>query len=133
MKNQIIQAYEQKKFAERTELPKFRPGDTVEVDYEIKEGSSDKGKARVQTFSGVVIRFKKGTVDASFTVRKVGANGIGVERVFPLYSPNIKAVRLMASGIVRQSRLFYLRERSGKSARIRSRFIAPSKKKSSNG
>ena len=122
MKNLLIAEYEKKKFAEHKDLPKFRPGDTVRVDYEIQEGG-DKGKVRVQAFEGVVIRFKKGLVDGSFTVRKVGANSVGVERSFPVCSPSIKAVKVLAHGRVRRSRLFYLRERSGKSARIRSRYI----------
>lgn len=127
MQNSIIQAFEDKKYSETKALPKFRPGDTVKVDYEIVEG--DKNKSRVQSFQGVVIRFKKGKVDGTFTVRKMGANGVGVERVFPVCSPNIKNLTVVASGIVRRSRLFYLRERSGKSARIRSRHVTKPKAK----
>lgn len=104
-------------------MPKFRPGDTVRVQYKIVEGA-DKDKFRIQSFEGVVIRFKKGTIDSSFTVRKIGANGIGVERTFPVYSPNVSKVDLLASGIVRRSRLFYLRDLTGKAARIKSRFVA---------
>jgi large subunit ribosomal protein L19 len=127
MKNSIISAFEQKKFGEGPSLPKFRPGDTVRVHYKIQESSGkEKQKFRVQPFEGVVIRYKKGTVDASFTVRKIGANSIGVERVFPVYSPNIIKVELLASGIVRRSRLFYLRQLTGKAARIKSRFVARS-------
>lgn len=103
-------------------MPKFRPGDTVRVQYKIREGA-DQDKFRLQPFEGVVIRFKKGTIDSSFTVRKTGANGIGVERTFPVYSPNIAKVELLASGVVRRSRLFYLRNLTGKAARIKSRFV----------
>ena len=123
MKNSVIAEYEKSKFSELKELPKFRSGDTVRVDYEIQEGG-DKNKVRVQAFEGVVIRFKKGLVDGSFTVRKMGANGVGVERTFPVCSPSIKALKVLAFGRVRRSRLFYLRERSGKSARIKSRYTA---------
>lgn len=123
MKNSIISAFEKKKFAEDPNLPVFRPGDTIRVHYKIQEGG-DQGKFRVQPFEGVVIRYKKGTVDSTFTVRKIGANGVGVERVFPVYSPNIQKIDVLASGIVRRSRLFYLRSLSGKAARIKSRYGA---------
>ncbi|SME89531.1 50S ribosomal protein L19 [Pseudobacteriovorax antillogorgiicola] len=121
MKNSIISAFEKKKFDNEPNLPTFRSGDTIKVHYKIKEGSSD--KFRVQAFEGVVIRYKKGGVESSFTVRKIGANGVGVERVFPVYSPNIDKIEVLASGIVRRSRLFYLRNLSGKAARIKSRYI----------
>ncbi|MBF0441167.1 MAG: 50S ribosomal protein L19 [Oligoflexales bacterium] len=120
MKNNIIADFEKKKFTENNKIPKFRTGDTVQVSYNIQEG--DKKKVHTQKFEGVVIGYKRGTIDASFTVRKIGANAIGVERVFPLYSPNIVDVQVISPGKVRRSKLFYLRERSGKSARIRSRF-----------
>lgn len=121
MKNKIIDAFEKKSFKDYNPLPKFRPGDTVSVSYSIKEGDK---KARIQKFEGVVIQYKKGTVEGSFTVRKIGANAVGVERVFPVCSPNIEKVEVLAAGVVRRSRLFYLRSRSGKSARIRSRFVS---------
>ena len=69
-----------------------------------------------------MIRFRKGTADGSFTVRKIGANGVGVERCFPLYSPYVDSIEVVASGIVRRARLYYLRDLAGKAARIRSRF-----------
>lgn len=122
MKNSIISAFEKKKFEKGHNLPEFRPGDTVKVHYKIQEGS-DKSKFRIQPFEGVVIRYKKGGVASSFTVRKMGANGVGVERVFPAYSSNIEKLEVLASGIVRRSRLFYLRELTGKAARIKSRYI----------
>ena len=122
MQNSIIEAYENKKFSDMKELPEFRPGDTVQVDFEIVE-SGEKSRSRVQSFQGVVLKYKKGKIDGTFTVRKMGANGIGVERSFPTCSPNIKGVKVVSQGVVRRSRLFYLRERSGKSARIRSRQV----------
>lgn len=126
MKNSIISAFEDKQFEKTPDLPTFRPGDTVRVHYKIQEGA-DQSKFRIQPFEGVVIRYKKGKVASSFTVRKVGANGVGVERTFPFYSPNIEKVDLLASGIVRRSRLFYLRNLTGKAARIKSRYVARSK------
>lgn len=121
MKNRLISAFEQRMFAQRKQHPEFRAGDTVRVSYKIQEGA-DKSKFRLQSFEGVVIRHKRGTVDSSFTVRKIGANGVGVERVFPLYSPFVDNIDVLASGIVRRSRLYYLRNLAGKAARIRSRF-----------
>ena len=122
MKNKLIEQFEKEAFKDVKPLPKFRPGDTVIVDYKIKEGAGDKAKFRVQSFEGICIRFKKGTADGSFTVRKMGANGVGVERVFPIYSPYIDNVKVKAQGIVRRSRLFYLRDLQGKAARIRNKF-----------
>jgi large subunit ribosomal protein L19 len=121
MKNSVIEGFEKRNFKPK-KLPEFRPGDTVRVSYKIQEGAGDKAKSRIQDFEGVVIRKKKGTVEGSFTVRKIGAGGVGVERVFPFYGPNLDKVKVLSSGIVRRSRLFYLRELSGKSARIKSLF-----------
>jgi len=96
------------------QLARFRPGDTVEVHVRIVEGD----KERIQVFKGVVIRKRGGLTGASFTVRKV-SYGVGVERVFPMHSPNIDQVVVLFRGKVRQSRLYYLRERKGKAARIK--------------
>ncbi len=98
----------------RADLPDFRPGDTVEVHVRIVEGD----KERIQVFKGVVIRKRGAAVGATFTVRKV-SYGVGVERIFPQHSPNIEKVVILTRGRVRQSRLYYLRQRSGKAARIR--------------
>ena len=98
----------------RGDLPAFRPGDTVEVHVRIVEGD----KERIQVFKGVVIRKRGGLTGASFTVRKV-SYGVGVERVFPIHSPNLDQVVVLTRGKVRQSRLYYLRERKGKAARIK--------------
>ncbi len=101
----------------RTDLPEFRPGDTVRVHVRIQEGD----KKRIQVFEGVVIRKKRGGIGSTFTVRKV-SYGVGVERVFPLHSKMVESVKMVNRGRVRRSRLFYLRERSGKAARIKDRF-----------
>jgi large subunit ribosomal protein L19 len=121
MKNGLITAFEKRVFAQRKKHPEFRSGDTVRISYKVQEGA-DKTKFRLQSFEGVVIRFKRGTVDSTFTVRKIGANSVGVERVFPLYSPFVDSIDVIASGIVRRSRLYYLRDLAGKAARIRSRY-----------
>jgi large subunit ribosomal protein L19 len=121
MKKSIIESFEKRVFKNTPNLPEFRPGDTIRVHYKIQDGS-DSGKERTQLFEGVVIRYKKGTADSTFTVRKIGAGGVGVERVFPAYSPNLSKVEVKAYGAVRRSRLFYLRDLSGKAARIRNKF-----------
>ena len=102
----------------RHDIPDFRPGDTVSVHIRIIEGT----KERVQVFKGVVIRRKRGTMGASFTVRKV-SHGIGVEKTFPLHSPRIEKVVVESLGRVRRSRLYYLRNLRGKAARIKERGI----------
>ena len=98
----------------RADLPAFRPGDTVEVYVRIVEGD----KERIQVFKGVVIRKRGGLTGATFTVRKV-SYGVGVERIFPQHSPNIDRVVVLTRGKVRRSRLYYLRQRVGKAARIK--------------
>ena len=121
MKKSLITSFETRQFAQRKVHTTFRTGDTVRIMYKIQEGA-DKAKFRLQSFEGVVIRYRKGTADSSFTVRKIGASGVGVERNFPLYSPLLDSVEVVASGIVRRARLYYLRDLAGKAARIRSRF-----------
>lgn len=98
----------------RGDIPDFKPGDTVKVHARIKEGE----KERIQVFQGIVIRKRKGNTGATFTVRKV-SYGIGVERIFPLHSPNIDKVEVVSRGKVRRSRLYYLRNLRGKAARIK--------------
>ena len=100
----------------RSDLPQFRVGDTVAVHYEIVEGD----KRRVQVFKGLVLKRHRAGARSTFTVRKVSF-GVGVERTFVLNSPRIAKVELLARGIVRRARLFYLRELSGKKARVRER------------
>jgi len=98
----------------RQDHPDFRPGDTVKVHIRIIEGS----KERVQIFQGVVIKRKRGKMNASYTVRKI-SHGVGVEKTFALHNPRIEKIEQVTRGRVRRSRLFYLRERRGKAARIR--------------
>ena len=95
-------------------IPDFRPGDTVRVMARVVEGDRE----RTQAFEGVVIRKRRGGVNSNFTVRRV-AHGIGVERTFPLFSPRLESVQVVRVGKVRRARLYYLRERIGKRARIR--------------
>ena len=100
----------------RMDIPSFRPGDTVRVHVKIREGE----KARVQVFQGIVIVKKKGGIRSSFTVRKI-SYGIGVERVFPLHSPSIDKIEVVEKGLVRRSRLYYLRGLRGKAVRVKTR------------
>lgn len=97
-----------------TEFPKFRTGDTLAVHTRIKEGD----KSRIQVYEGVCIAVKEhGQLNGHFRVRKI-SSGIGVERVFPFHSPNVEKIEIVQRGKARKSKLYYLRERSGKSARI---------------
>lgn len=98
----------------RMDFPDFKPGDTVKVNFKIQEGD----KERIQIFEGVVIRRRRGNTRSTFTVRKV-SYGIGVERIFPLHSPYIDKIEVVSRGRVRRSRLYYLRGRKGKAARIK--------------
>ena len=96
------------------EYPKFGPGDTIAVHYKIKEGN----KERIQVFQGVVIQRRGNGATETFTVRKV-SSGIGIERIFPIASPFIDKIEVMKEGKVRRARIFYLRDRKGKAARIK--------------
>ena len=100
----------------RTDLAPFQVGDTVKIYVRIKEGE----KERIQVFQGVVIRKRQGKTSATFTVRKV-SYGIGVERIFPTNSPLIEKIEVVFQGRVRRSRLYYLRQRRGKAARLKER------------
>ncbi len=100
----------------RTDFPEFRVGDTVKVHYKIKEGN----KERIQVFQGIVIQRRGAGISKSFTVRKV-SNGIGVERIFPMHSPNIDKLEIVRFGHVRRAKLFYLRSAKGKAGRIKER------------
>jgi large subunit ribosomal protein L19 len=107
------------KLRETAKLPDFRPGDTVKVNVKVVEGDRE----RVQAFEGVVIARKNAGLNSSFTVRKI-SYGEGVERVFPLFSPRLTSVELIRSGDVRRAKLYYLRGRRGKAARISERVSA---------
>lgn len=96
-------------------IPEIRPGDTVRVHTRIVEGDRE----RIQVFQGTVIRVRKGGANASFTVRRIASHGIGVERTFPLNSPRLEKVEVLRHGHVRRARLYYLRERRGKAARLK--------------
>ena len=118
MRSKAIELVEQRnvKPEVRGQIPEFRVGDTVRVHTKISEGD----KERIQIFEGVVIRRKRGQVNTTFTVRKM-SYGVGVERIFPLYSPRIDKLEVMTSGKVKRARLFYLRELQGKAARLQNR------------
>ena len=107
-------AFVHEQLTQGKEFPKFKAGDNVTVNYKIIEG----GKERIQGFRGDVLKIQGTGATATFTVRKI-SDGVGVERVFPFFSPNVESVLLNKVGKVRRAKLYYLRERSGKSARIK--------------
>ena len=111
--NSTIRKLEEREL--RKDLPDFRVGDTVRLQVKVVEGE----KERIQSFEGAVIKINRGGNRATFTVRKV-SYGIGVERIFPLHSPRIEKIQVLSRGRVRRARLYYLRELSGKAARITS-------------
>ena len=102
--------------SKRDDLPEFRPGDTIKVHVRVVEGN----RSRVQVFAGVVIRRQGGGLQETFTVRKVSF-GVGVERTFPLHSPIIETIEIASRGDVRRAKLYYLRDRRGKAAKIKER------------
>ena len=110
--SKIIDAIEQEQMGK--EIPEFAPGDTVIVQVKVKEGNRE----RLQAFEGVVIAKRNRGLNSSFTVRKI-SHGEGVERVFQTYSPLVDSIKVKRRGDVRRAKLYYLRERSGKSARIK--------------
>ena len=112
LKEKLIELVEKEYL--KTDLPEFKAGDTVAVHYRVKEGN----KERIQVFEGVVIRVSGGSVAKNFTVRKV-SSGVGVERILPLNSPLIEKIEVKKIGKVRRARLYYLRNLSGKAARIK--------------
>ena len=114
MRNKYIESFEQSQI-EGKNVPEFRAGDTVRVAVRIKEGN----KERVQNFEGVCIAIRGEGTGKTFTVRKIGANNIGVERIFPLYSDSIEGIEVVRRGRVRRAKLFYLRNLRGKAARIK--------------
>ena len=117
MSDQLIKEFEQEYKERKASYPAFKAGDTVNVAVKIKEGT----KERIQNFQGTVLqRRNEGSNGETFTVRKI-SNGIGIERIFPVASPNIDSIKIIRKGKVRRARLFYLRGRQGKSARIKER------------
>lgn len=112
--NPLIQEITQEQL--RTDLPDFRPGDTVRVHAIIVEGERE----RVQIFEGVVIKRQGAGIGETYTVRKI-SNGVGIERTFPVHSPRVAQIEVRREGSVRRSRLFYLRDRHGRAARIKER------------
>ena len=108
----IINVLEQEQL--RTDIPTFRAGDTVRVHVKVVEGTRE----RIQVFEGLVIKRQNGGVRETFTVRRI-ASGVGVERTFPLHSPRLAKIEVMRHGVVRRAKLYYLRNLTGKAARIR--------------
>jgi large subunit ribosomal protein L19 len=123
---QKLEAEQAAKLAQTAKVPDFQPGDTVVVNVKVKEGE----RTRVQAYEGVCIARNGGGLNESFTVRKI-SYGEGVERVFPIFSPMIDSVKVLRRGKVRRAKLYYLRDRRGKSARIAERTDNQASKKDS--
>jgi large subunit ribosomal protein L19 len=123
---ETLEAEQAAKLAQTSKVPHFQPGDTVVVNVKVKEGE----RTRVQAYEGVCIARSGGGLNENFTVRKI-SYGEGVERVFPIYSPMIDSVKVLRRGKVRRAKLYYLRDRRGKSARIAERSEGPAEKKES--
>ncbi len=120
----MLDAEEAERLSVGKTIPEFQPGDTVVVNVKVKEGE----RSRVQAYEGVVIARTGGGLQESFTVRKI-SYGEGVERVFPVFSPNIDSIKVVRRGKVRRAKLYYLRDRRGKSARIAERVDTAAKAK----
>ena len=125
MRNAIMTEFEDRMHLCRKIHPDFRPGDTIRVHFKIEEASKGgaEKKYRIQMFEGVCLCYKKGAAAASFTVRKIGANSVGVERIFSLSNPNLTSIKVNKSGVVRRARIFYLRDLTGKKARIKEKRV----------
>lgn len=106
----VEEATKEIKEKEAPKIPDFRPGDTIKISYRIRE----EGKERIQLFEGIVIAIKGAGTSKTFTVRKIASLRIGVERIFPFYSPNIQKIKVVKRGKVRRAKLYYLREKAGK-------------------
>ena len=119
----LIKIAEASMWAEK-EVPSFKSGDTITVTYKIVEGN----KERLQSFRGTVIQIKGRGVTKMFTIRKI-SDGIGVERIFPLYSPHIDSIEVNKHGVVRRARIYYLRDLTGKKARIKEKRMTSADKK----
>lgn len=114
MKNRYIESFQKAQIGEK-KVPHFKAGDTIKLGIKIMEGD----KSRIQNFEGVCIAIRGNGVDRTFTVRKIGSNNIGVEKTFPLYSESLDSIQVLRIGRVRRAKLYYLRNRSGKAARIK--------------
>ena len=114
MRNKYIESFEKAQL-ENKNVPEFRAGDTLRVAVRIKEGE----KTRVQNYEGLCIAIRGQGTGRTFMVRKMGANSVGVERIFPLYSDSIESIEVLRKGRIRRAKLFYLRELKGKAARIK--------------
>lgn len=114
MRNKYIEAFENAQISEKS-VPDFRAGDTLRVAVKIQEG----GKSRIQNFEGICIARRGIGTGETFIVRKIGANSIGVERIFPIYSDSLQEIKVLRRGRVRRSKLFYLRGRRGKASKIK--------------
>jgi len=114
MRNKYIESFEKAQL-ENNNIPEFRAGDTLRVAVNIKEGE----KTRVQNYEGLCIAIRGQGTGRTFMVRKMGANSVGVERIFPLYSASIESIEVLRRGRIRRAKLFYLRELKGKAARIK--------------
>jgi len=115
----LVASLEQQQLKGEEEVPQLRPGDLVRVHTLIFEG----GKERTQIFQGTVMRMRKGGANANFTVRRIAAHGVGVERTFPLHSPRVTTVEVLRHSHVRRAQLYYLRDRKGKAARLKEKRI----------
>jgi large subunit ribosomal protein L19 len=116
--SELIRSLEHEHHLDRPDsvpIDELKPGDTVRVFFRIVEGKRE----RVQPYQGVVIRKRPGLADANITVRRIGAHGVGVERTFPLHSPRLERVEILRKAHVRRANLYFLRERTGKRARLR--------------
>lgn len=114
MRNKYVEAFEQAQITEKT-IPDFRAGDTLRLSVVIKEGE----KTRVQIFEGICIARRGTGTGETFMIRKIGANSVGVERIFPIYSDSLSEIKVLRRGRVRRAKLFYLRGLRGKAARIK--------------
>jgi large subunit ribosomal protein L19 len=114
MRNKYIENFENAQIAEKN-IPDFRAGDTVRLAVTIKEGD----KTRVQDYEGVCIAIRGEGTGKTIMVRKIGANGVGIERIFPIYSESINEIKVIRRGRVRRAKLYYLRDLAGKKARIK--------------
>jgi large subunit ribosomal protein L19 len=119
MSNKIIQSIETEFMSAKAAMPAFVPGDTIVVQVKVKEGE----RSRLQSFEGVVIAKRNRGYHSSFTVRKI-SHGVGVERVFQSYSPTVDSVEIKRRGHVRRAKLYYMRELSGRAARIKEKLVA---------